>query len=172
MMRLWLAAELPGCATALALQCQGFRSIILERSDPAVLRVGEHLPPDARLLLGQLGLWSAFVADQHLPCPGVRAPGAAPASTSVNTSSVLMVTAGTWIGGASTPRWSRRCARQVARCATTRVGTITAQEHGWSVEAVIAGQPQVLTAAFLVDATGRAATVARKLGGRRPYTIT
>ncbi|MBI3734207.1 MAG: tryptophan 7-halogenase [Chloroflexi bacterium] len=38
---------------------------------------------------------------------------------------------------------------------------------GWQVAVSIGGQPSALNAAFLVDATGRAASVARRLGARR-----
>ena len=163
-----IGGGIAGCATALALQRQGLSTLILERTAPDEVRVGEHLPPDARLLLSKLGLWDAFIADEHLPCPGVRASWGSPG-----------VYEREYIFSPYGDGWNldrRRFDASLVEAVRTaggvvlhnaHVGAITAQEHGWSVEAIIAGQPQVLTAAFLVDATGRAAAVARRLGGRQ-----
>ena len=156
-----------GCATALALLRRDLSAVILERAT-GQRHVGEHLPPNASGLLSKLGLWDAFIADEHLPCPGVRASWGSPG-----------VYEREYIFSPYGDGWNldrRRFDASLVEAVRTaggavfhnaHVGTITAQEHGWSVEAVIAGQPQVLTAAFLVDATGRAAAVARKLGGRQ-----
>lgn len=163
-----IGGGIAGCATALALQRQGRSTLILERAAPGEVRVGEHLPPDARPLLSKLGLWDAFIADGHLPCPGVRASWGGPG-----------VYEREYIFSPYGDGWNLDRRRfdtslvEAVRAAggavfhNVRVGRITAQEHGWSVEASIAGQPQVLTAAFLVDASGRAAAVVRKLGGRQ-----
>lgn len=157
-----------GCATALALLRQGLSTIVLERAAPDAIRVGEHLPPDARPLLNELGLWAAFVADKHLPCPGVRASWGAPGiyereyifspygdgwnldrrRFDASLRQAVMATGGVVVNG-------------------TRVSKITAQARGWSVEAVVGGRSQVFTPAFLVDASGRAAVVAHKLGAKQ-----
>lgn len=163
-----IGGGIAGCATALALQRQGLHTLVLERAAPDALRVGEHLPPDVRPMLSKLGLWDAFIADGHLPCPGVRASWGSPG-----------VYEREYIFSPYGDGWNLDRRRfdaslvEAVRAAggvvlhNAHVGSITAQERGWSVEAVIAGRPQVLTATFLVDATGRAATVARKLGDQQ-----
>ncbi|WP_083098945.1 NAD(P)/FAD-dependent oxidoreductase [Pseudophaeobacter leonis] len=60
-----------GSAAALALQQRGVTSIcIVEPSDFTQARVGETIPPDANLVLSQLGVDQAFARQDHLPCYG------------------------------------------------------------------------------------------------------
>jgi 2-polyprenyl-6-methoxyphenol hydroxylase-like FAD-dependent oxidoreductase len=59
-----------GCATAIALQRRGRSCVLLERSRYERPRVGESLPPPARRLLRDLGVWERFLADRHVPSPG------------------------------------------------------------------------------------------------------
>lgn len=62
-----------GTATALQLQRSGVRQVlIVEKGAYAESRVGESLPPGANVLLHQLGLREAFLAEQHLPVYGSR----------------------------------------------------------------------------------------------------
>src|SRR5215213_9445087 len=58
--------------TAWMLARGGASCVILERGDDAGDKPGESLPPSARPLLEQLGLWDALEADGHLPCHGNR----------------------------------------------------------------------------------------------------
>jgi len=60
-----------GCSTALALARAGITVTILERSRYEKFRVGETLPPEARLPLTVLGVWEEFLADQHVESPGI-----------------------------------------------------------------------------------------------------
>lgn len=60
-----------GSAAALTLLQQDHGSVaIVEKSDFAEPRVGETIPPDANLLLEELGVTGAFRAQSHLPCYG------------------------------------------------------------------------------------------------------
>jgi flavin-dependent dehydrogenase len=59
-----------GAATALALQRVGIRTVIVERSAPPGWKVGEGLPPAANPFLQLLGIWDRFQADGHLPSYG------------------------------------------------------------------------------------------------------
>jgi flavin-dependent dehydrogenase len=59
-----------GCATALALCRRGVDRVLVVERDEDPVRIGESIPPESRLLLEQLGLWHAFVAEAHEPCLG------------------------------------------------------------------------------------------------------
>ncbi|MFB7252660.1 tryptophan 7-halogenase [Streptomyces nojiriensis] len=66
-----------GAVAALVLARAG-RHVLLVDGDPpgassAAFTIGETLPPAARPLLHDLGLWGAFAADAHLSCPGTYA---------------------------------------------------------------------------------------------------
>ena len=64
-----------GTATALSLLKHNptLKVVIVERSAYDTLRIGETLPPQARLLLEQLDIWSAFQRTGHLPSYGTVA---------------------------------------------------------------------------------------------------
>lgn len=64
-----------GAATALALKRidSTLRIALIERSDYSAMRIGETLPPPARTLLTELGVWEAFLATSPRPCYGTRA---------------------------------------------------------------------------------------------------
>ena len=60
-----------GCATALALHQHGVGRIAIIGPKPCGQpRVGESIPPDARLLLQTLGLWEEFEQQGHEQCVG------------------------------------------------------------------------------------------------------
>lgn len=66
-----LGAGPAGCATALALRQKGVSRIcIVEPSRFSGVQVGETLPPETWLILDQLGLWNAFLAEGHEVCLG------------------------------------------------------------------------------------------------------
>ncbi len=64
-----------GMATALSLlkYNPALRVVVVERSGYDQLRIGETLPPNARLLLEQLNVWPAFTQACHLPAYGTSA---------------------------------------------------------------------------------------------------
>jgi flavin-dependent dehydrogenase len=61
-----------GAAAAIALARAGRRSTVIERNTEPQLRVGETIPPIARLPLESLGVWERFLAEGHEPAPGNR----------------------------------------------------------------------------------------------------
>lgn len=67
-----LGAGTAGCATALALHAAGVRDVAIFEAGPSVRNdwVGESLPPDVSVPLKALGLWDAFLNDDHEPCLG------------------------------------------------------------------------------------------------------
>ena len=65
-----LGSGTAGVSAAIFLAQAGVRTLILARVRRPLKRIGESLPPQANPLLRQLGVWSAFVKDGHLPCYG------------------------------------------------------------------------------------------------------
>lgn len=61
-----------GCAVALALLKKdvGLRIAIIDAGQHRGERIGESLPSQSAELLHQLGVWDAFVSDEHRPCHG------------------------------------------------------------------------------------------------------
>ncbi|WP_079148401.1 tryptophan 7-halogenase [Streptomyces agglomeratus] len=150
-----------GCAAALALVRAGGDVVIVSPAATADWQVGESCAPAARPLLERLGLLDRVVLDGHEPCYGFQAAwgGDAPAEVS----QVL---------GPHGAGWHLDRARfdaaflEVAEAAgasrhTGRVRGIGRREDHWQLT-TDAGR--VLRARYLVDATGRPARLARRLG--------
>ena len=157
-----------GCATALALQRRGLTALVLERSAGPVPRVGEHLAPDARPLLDRLGVWTRFLADRHRPSPGVRVAWGG--AEIYEREYILDPHGDGW--NLDRARFDASLAAEVVAAGgmivhDARAGTITARQGRWAVDVVVGGTRRAFTAAFLVDASGRAAALARTLGARQ-----
>src|SRR5262245_35833542 len=60
-----------GAAAAIALARAGKSVVVLEVSDYDRDRIGETLPPSARVPLAQLGVWPRFVQEGHAPSPAI-----------------------------------------------------------------------------------------------------
>src|SRR6266542_4418278 len=58
-----------GAATAIALARAGRSVVVLERSRYDRERIGETLPPAARIPLARLDVWQRFVQQGHAPSP-------------------------------------------------------------------------------------------------------
>ena len=63
-----------GAAAALTLARLGRRVLLLDEADDETFKVGEALPPAVKPLLRDLGIWSSFLAEGHLPCYGTSSP--------------------------------------------------------------------------------------------------
>lgn len=62
-----------GACCALALRRRGAKRItLIEASGFDRFRIGESIPPECKSLMLKLGIWQAFLAEQHLPCYGSR----------------------------------------------------------------------------------------------------
>ncbi|HEV7466538.1 MAG TPA: NAD(P)/FAD-dependent oxidoreductase [Candidatus Dormibacteraeota bacterium] len=157
-----------GLAVALELRRRGVLSVaVVERSAYGAPRIGETLSPGARALLVHLGVWAAFEADGHLPAYGTAAAWSGP--DLVERDFLLTPHGGGWnldrqrfdAGLASAaeargaPVWRRSRLLRVE------------QDDGWQVLVDHDGTAEVHRARFLVDATGRTAGVARRLGAER-----
>lgn len=158
----------PAGATA-ALNLAPTRGVcLLDQRSEVPPRIGESLPPAARRLLTDMGLFQAFLSQGHAPCFGNRAAwgSAVPYETDF-----LRDTDGHgWhLDRARFDGWLRRIAveRGAALLAPARVRSIERGGGRWTAELVTRDRSLQVAADFLIDAGGRAAPVATRLGARR-----
>jgi 2-polyprenyl-6-methoxyphenol hydroxylase-like FAD-dependent oxidoreductase len=168
-----------GCATALSLHAYApsLSVALIEASSYEEPRLGETLPPVGRRLLEHLGVWEAFQLQPHQPLYGTAAAWGTP---DVREHPFIYSTRGA--GWHLDRRAFDACLAQqmvqrgVTLLRATRVRDLTPQPEpavGWrlhlesseSSESMAAVTP-ALDARVVVDATGRTAMVARRLGGR------
>lgn len=150
----------PAGATA-ALNLARLRSVaVVERHAEPAPRIGESLPGAARWLLRDMGLLDAFLAAAHAPCHGQRSVWG---GDEVQERDALRDPDGHgWhLDRAAFERWLRdeARARGADLVAPASVDTIVRDGDRWLID----GE---LRARFVIDAAGRAAPVARKLGAQ------
>ena len=159
-----------GTATAIALAGFGWRVTILERSHYEATRIGETLPPEIKQPLIALGLWERFLADGPIESPGIAAAWGQPELYSND-----------FIVNPYGPGWhvDRRrfdllLARAAEECGVEvlrgcrRFSLVRGSCTAWHLDAWVDDQRRLeRRAALVVDATGRSASPARRLGGHR-----
>jgi len=161
-----------GAAAAIALGRAGLSTALIEPAAPAAdgeLRVGETVPADLRPELEALDAWRSFAAGPHVPLRGT-------ASSWGEDELRCRDALGSPCGGgwhlerscfdATLAGEARRHgARIFAGC---RLAGVARSAAGWSLAlAGPRGGVSRLSAAFLVDATGRRAAIARRCGTAR-----
>ncbi len=158
----------PAGATA-ALNLAPTRAVALIdlRSHPRP-RVGESMPPAARRLLTDMGLWDSFQAEGHSPCYGNRAVwGSAQA---FETDFLRDPDGHGWhIDRAQFDLWLRAIAVDsgAVLLAPGRLESIDSDGQCWRVRIETASDSMGLIAPVVIDAGGRAAPVGRSLGAHR-----
>jgi flavin-dependent dehydrogenase len=135
---------------------------VVDAVRPRRMRLGETLSPDAGSLLAHLGV-DAFSAGEHARCQGTVA---AWGSDDAHYTDFLFHPAGHgW--RLDRERFDAALAEESGRRGVVRiegeVGAVTAEDGGWQVTI---GE-SAAAARFIVDATGRQATIARRLGAKR-----
>jgi len=159
-----------GCGTALALARCGRSVVVLESSRYDRVRVGETLPPVARVPLTQLGVWERFIAEGHAPSPGnVSQWGHAEL---YEEHFIFNAYGHGW--HLDRARFDAMLALAVEQAGATvhrgaRLESCVAMPSagGWQIGFTLDGALQNLRAIFLVDATGRGSSHARRQGARR-----
>ncbi|HEV2842229.1 MAG TPA: tryptophan 7-halogenase [Chthoniobacterales bacterium] len=158
-----------GTACALTLRrYSDLRVAVIERGDYSGVRVGETIGPGVRPLLAYLGLWEKFIADGHRRA---HATAAAWGSNEVFRQEFFFTGRGEgW--HLDRCRFDRMLAlavkeaggRMLSNCAFRSVAR---GKEGWLVAARHRdGRQARISARFVIDATGRAALVARRLGAQ------
>ena len=155
-----------GSAAALALRQLGLEVVVWEASDLGRARVGETLPPDARTVLGALGVGDSFDREAHAACHGSASCWADP-SLGFNDHFVHAVGQGWHLDRARFDRWLSEQAEQagaeVRRGA--RVRGVTRSGGGWRVH--LDGDECAVDA--IIDATGSRSAIGRSLGSTRLF---
>ena len=147
-----------GAATAITLARAGRSVVVLEKSHYEQMRIGETLPPRARLLLMNLGLWDRFFNGGHAPSPAILS---AWGQDELYENHFIFHPYGH--GWHLDRRRFDSMLAQTAEKAGARVcrgaRVTTCRElgsQGWQVEFVLDGKQCRLQSSFLVHATGRA----------------
>jgi flavin-dependent dehydrogenase len=157
-----------GAATALALARLGIQATLLEAAAAPRWRVGETLPGVASVLLRELGVFDLFLADGHLPCQAIRSAwGSAELRDRLAVESPY---GGGW--HLDRRRFDELLMKAAARAGATvlcgmRVESVCKSGTDWLVETRRSASRDRMQARFLVDATGRGAWLARRVGACR-----
>lgn len=159
-----------GAATALGLARRGLAAIIVESSNYDTFRVGESLPPVARVLLERLGVWDSFAAQGHVPSQAILS---AWGSSELSEQHSLWSPLGTGFHVERKLFDAMLCDAAEAQGATVfRASRMASFTGVGPFQARIAGPSGSVDveAELVVDATGRASSIARSLGSERvPY---
>jgi 2-polyprenyl-6-methoxyphenol hydroxylase-like FAD-dependent oxidoreductase len=160
-----------GCAAAVALARAGCSVAVFERSGYENTRIGETLPPRARVLLEELGVWNEFRGDGHLPAAGSLA---AWGSDDLHETQFLFNPYGSgWHLDrrkfeSRFAEWAEDAGATVLR--NVRVTNIRSlAKSGWRVDAARTHGKESVDCAVVMDASGRASFVGRRLGADRVH---
>ena len=158
-----------GCSTALALARRGHRCLIVEKSAYTDIRVGETLPAAIHRLMVELGVWERFLAAEFVPAHAISAVWGADQAR--ENASIFDPYGPGW--HIDRPRFDRLLAQAavdagVSLAMQARIAASELDESGlWRLSLDRAGSACEVRARMLVDATGRAATLVRRMGARR-----
>ena len=129
-------------------------------------KIGESLAPDSKPILQQLGVWEAFLDDNHLPCPGNRSSWGSATLTDYH-----------FIGNPygsgwhlDRPRFESRLAQRArsleVEIAIGRIVPAVERSRGqWHLK--ILPDNREIVVSFIIDATGRNSWFARHQGVKR-----
>jgi flavin-dependent dehydrogenase len=158
-----------GSATALALARRGYAVVVIERSDFTDIRIGETLPPTIKKLLTNLGVWERFQRENHSPSFGINSAWGQ-ADLYANDFIFNPYGSGWHVDRARFDAMLAQAAENAGVHVLRGAQLISIQEtagNGWRVEVGAEGKQLEWESQFVVDATGRASTLARKLGASR-----
>jgi 2-polyprenyl-6-methoxyphenol hydroxylase-like FAD-dependent oxidoreductase len=154
-----------GAATALALARNGSAVLVLERSQYEHWRVGETLPPFARVLLDQLGVWDRFLAGDPTPSHAIYS---AWGSDDLLAHDFIFNPHGSgWhINRKSFDAMLARAAEDVGATVLrgAKIISLSRRIDCWRIVFRREGKTLEAETPFLVDATGRAGWLARSQG--------
>lgn len=158
-----------GAAIAIALAGVSRTVTVLERSGYEHPRIGETLPPEARVPLASLGVWDRFLEQQHAPAPATLSVWGQ--DQTAENHFICNPHGNGWHLDrqrfdamlASAAEEAGATLHRGARMTTCKMGA----SGDWTIEYICGERPCQLRSRFLVDATGRACTVARRQGAIR-----
>lgn len=157
-----------GAACAIALGCMGRSVVLIEKSAYDSFRIGETLPPAVQPLLTKLCVWEKFLADNHSRSFGICSDWGGESS---HRKDFMFSSYGSgW--HIDRPRFDAMLAHSAAEAGArlwtkSRLLSCERLNDCWRLEIACAGRTRDLRAQVVVDASGRASHVARKLGAKR-----
>lgn len=161
-----VGAGVAGATTARALTQQvGAKVALVEVGSSPSRRWGEQLSGAARAHLRQLRLWEEFVAAGHTPCYRVMSSWTSDEIQSRDSISNPYGCDWNLKPGGLGEMLRRGLEDQILW--RTRVREVRKEGAIWAITLSTGASSFVVRARFLVDASGRAASLARRLGGRR-----
>ncbi|CAN5886685.1 NAD(P)/FAD-dependent oxidoreductase [soil metagenome] len=160
-----------GTGLAIALIRAGRKVAVLERSHYDSVRIGETLPPGARLPLNNLGVWDRFINEGHAASPAILS---AWGQDELYENHFIFNPYGNgWhIDRRRFDEMLALVAEEAGAevCRGARVTTcLPLASRDWQVKFTSEGKRGDLQAGFLVDATGRASVVARRQRAKRIF---
>jgi flavin-dependent dehydrogenase len=161
----------PAGATA-ALNLARLRTVaVVERNAAPAPRIGESLPAAARRLFHDMGLLEPFLAEGHAPCYGQRSVWGEPQPRELD--ALRDPDGHGWhLDRARFEQWLRDAAlaRGAEILAPATLERIEPDDDGWCVDIAHGSHVMTMRAAMVIDAAGRAAPVARRLGAQMRVT--
>lgn len=156
-----------GLAAAVVLVRDGLDVIVIERTDYHSLRVGEHVAPNVKPLAATLGLSCVFESARHASCPGIRSlwGGREPVDRDY-----LFHPHGEGLN-LSRPDFDSSFAALAESLGadivtSARTTGITRSCGSWEISLERERQASRIRADIVIDATGRAASIAKQLGAK------
>jgi len=158
-----------GCAAAIALARRSRSVAVIERSQYDEARLGETLPPMARKIMAGLGVWERFLSEEHLPSFGIRSVWG---RDEVYDNDFIFNPYGHgWHLDRTRFDAMLALAAEAAGAVVHRGAQLTSwtpdSAGGWEIEISRGAEHLRYRTRFLVDASGRAASFARKQGAQR-----
>lgn len=157
----------PAGATA-ALNLAPLRTVVIvERNATPPPRIGESLPAAARRLFGDMGLLESFLAEGHAPCYGQRSVWGDPRPRELD--ALRDPDGHGWhLDRMRFEAWLRDAAlaRGARMLAPATVDHLERDGDGWRVDT----GAETLRAKVVIDAAGRSAPLARRLGAQLRVT--
>jgi flavin-dependent dehydrogenase len=147
------------------------RVLLIERRVSPAPRIGEALPPAARRLLADMALLDGFLAENHTPCYGNHAVWGA--GTPAVTDLIHDPDGHGWhLDRARFDGWLRlvAVARGAMLLAPASPSSIRRADGYWHVQLTTDRGSVDVSAVVAIDAGGRAAPLARRLGAKRRAT--
>jgi flavin-dependent dehydrogenase len=143
--------------------------VIIEKSAYGKPRIGETLPPRIQPLLVSLGVWEQFLVQKHLPSFGIHSAWGR-AELYENNFIFNPYGSGWHLDRAHFDSMLAQAAGQAGVmqwCNARLVHMSDLGKDGWDVTVACAETHSSFRTKFMVDATGRAAALARRQGARR-----
>jgi flavin-dependent dehydrogenase len=156
-----------GLAAAMTLVHDGLTAVLIERTDYDSFRVGEHLPPSAQPLLSSLGIADLLSDTVHACCPGIRSVWGAPEPADKDY--IFHPCGQGW--NLSRPAFDRGMLTHAAGLGAaiftrTKVFELRRASGRWNIALAQQGKTVAICADVLIDATGRTASIAKRLGAK------